>query len=259
MSAINTSSEIIHDAVILCSGILEILSASQKEIQRKYKIAGSDWRDSKYQQLGNIVDECSASVQITLNDFHQCLASLSQIEQSILGYESINIISSNMPITSSVAASHFASNSDFLGSSSELKLHVEELKVEYYNDLANRSEYPNTITDNGGEWNRIGSAENAEMREEFDEMKRNLIAQWENAHGVSWPTYLSDVYTESGARIRKIGDRYDAHHIHPLTFGGVNNALNITPIHALEHFDKRGIHAPDSPYGSIERLIGVGI
>ena len=64
---------------------------------------------------------------------------------------------------------------------------------------------------------------------------------------------------ETSVIIRRSGDRYDAHHIQPLTFGGRNIATNITPLHVLEHFDKRGVHAPDSPYGRIERLLTGGV
>jgi hypothetical protein len=128
-------------------------------------------------------------------------------------------------------------------------LTLTELKPEYFEDLRNRSEYPETIVDNGNAWTRREASENAEMRDEFDDVKRGLIRQWEDQNGISWPTYNEDVYTDTGSMIRGAGNRYDAHHIQPLTYGGENTASNITPLHALEHFDKKGVHAPDSPFG----------
>jgi len=131
----------------------------------------------------------------------------------------------------------------------ELSNEFQELKPEYFEDLKNRSEYPDTIVDSGNDWHRRDSAENAEMRDEFDDVKGDLINQWEEDNGVEWPTYDEDVYTDSGSKIRGAGNRYDAHHIQPLTYGGENISSNITPLHALEHFDKKGVHAPNSPFG----------
>ena len=87
------------------------------------------------------------------------------------------------------------------------------------------------------------------MGDEFDDKKRELIRQWEDENGIPWPTYDEDVFTEAGKPLRPAGARYDAHHIQPLTYGGENVSSNITPLHALEHFDKKGVHAPDSPFG----------
>ena len=91
------------------------------------------------------------------------------------------------------------------------------------------------------------------MREEFSSMKNKLISDWEAANNEKWPTYTEDVYSPNGKLIRHAGDKYDAHHIQPLTYGGKNTAENITPIHASQHFDKQGVHSPDSPYGKMEK------
>ena len=55
--------------------------------------------------------------------------------------------------------------------------------------------------------------------------------------------------------IRKAGGDYDAHHIQPLGMGGKNEASNITPLHANEHYDKQGVHAPDSPYSKLDKML----
>jgi len=96
MSSINTSVLLIRDAVNLCTSVIEMLSASQKNMQCKYQNAGNDWSDLKYQQLGDIVNECSSSIRKTLHELINCLASLNELEQSVLEYESINIVG-NMP------------------------------------------------------------------------------------------------------------------------------------------------------------------
>jgi hypothetical protein len=36
-----------------------------------------------------------------------------------------------------------------------------------------------------------------------------------------------------------------------LSMGGENSSENITPLNALAHYDKQGIHSPTSPYNNI--------
>lgn len=134
---------------------------------------------------------------------------------------------------------------------------IEKLRQEYMDDLKENSEYPDTIQDDGEPYERISSEENAEKRAEFNANKEMLIKEWENKNGKEWPRYKEDIIV-NGKVIRKAGDRYDAHHIHPLSLGGKNTAENITPISAEKHFDKQGVHAHNSPYGKLEKTLQEG-
>ncbi len=140
-------------------------------------------------------------------------------------------------------------------SNSANKAVAEALQAAYYQDLMNRSQYGVSI--NQGkidvQWKKITPERNEIKREEFGQNKNSLIKSWEEINSQEWPTYDQDVYTNSGKLIRRKGDKYDAHHIHPLSLGGENSANNLMPLHALEHFDKQGVHASDSPYGKLEK------
>lgn len=136
---------------------------------------------------------------------------------------------------------------------------LEKDTNDYFNDLKNRSEYPETISDRPFELNdlkRITPEENVLKREEFDDNKKGLKKDWEDRNGMDWPKYKEDVYSESGKPIRKIGDDYDAHHIQPLCLGGENTAENVTPMHASEHYDHKGVHSKESPYSQIIKDLG---
>jgi hypothetical protein len=128
---------------------------------------------------------------------------------------------------------------------------LDELRDEYIEDIKDNSEFPETIVDDGEPYEKISPEENAKMREEFKEKREKLIKEWEEKNGKEWPRYEKDVYDKNGNIIRRAGDRYDAHHIRPLSWGGKNTADNITPISAEKHHDKQGIHAPGSPYAKI--------
>ena len=131
-----------------------------------------------------------------------------------------------------------------------------DLKNEYFNDLKSRSKYPDTINDSikENDWKKITTEETGEMREEFGISKNRLISDWELQNNKKWPTYEEDIYSQNGNLIRRAGDKYDAHHIQPLTYDGKNIVENITPLHALEHFDKQGVHSPNSPFGKMKKL-----
>lgn len=136
---------------------------------------------------------------------------------------------------------------------------LEKTLDEYFKDLEEKSECPETISDTPFEvsdLHKLSPEENAEMRDEFDDKKAQLKKEWEEANKIPWPKYEEDVYSSNGKLIRRAGSDYDAHHIQPLGMGGKNEADNITPLHAEAHYDKQGIHAPDSPYSKLDQMLG---
>jgi hypothetical protein len=131
---------------------------------------------------------------------------------------------------------------------------IDKLRREYIDNLKTNSEYPDTIKDDGAVYEKLTPEETSDKRAEFNTNKERLIKEWKDENGIEWPHYKEDVYVNDKL-VRKAGDRYDAHHVNPLSFGGKNEANNISPIHAEKHFDKQGVHAPDSPYGKLERAL----
>lgn len=136
---------------------------------------------------------------------------------------------------------------------------LQELKEEYIDDIIENSEFPETIDEEkakSSEYEKCSVEETAEKRVEFNKNKDTLIKEWEEKTGQKWPTYKEDVYSSNGSLIRRAGDKYDAHHIQPLSMGGKNEADNITPLHAERHYDRQGVHAPDSAYSKLEQKLG---
>lgn len=135
---------------------------------------------------------------------------------------------------------------------------LADIIADYIADLKEKSEFPETISDwliDPSDLRKISPEENAMMREEFSERKEQLKREWEILNGRPWPKYEHDVYSALGKLIRKAGTDYDAHHIIPLGMGGKNVASNITPLHAEVHYDKQGVHAPNSPYSRMEKVL----
>ena len=140
----------------------------------------------------------------------------------------------------------------------EEKKEIQELKEEYIDDIVKRSDVPETIDQEAAksaEYEKCTPEVTAEKRAEFNTNKDDLKREWERENNQEWPKYEEDVYSENGVKIRSKGQDYDAHHIQPLNMGGENVASNITPMHATEHYDRQGVHAPDSPYAKLEKKL----
>lgn len=135
-------------------------------------------------------------------------------------------------------------------------LDKEKLVDEYLDDVVENSAYPETIDKEKAKnenWEKISPEETAKERADFNQNKNGTIAEWEKENRKTWSVYEKDVYDDKGNLIRKKGQRYDAHHIQPLSMGGKNSADNITPISAEKHYDHKGVHANGSPYDNLEK------
>lgn len=135
------------------------------------------------------------------------------------------------------------------------KMTEEELKEtgDAYNDeVREKSAAGEVKFTDVSEWKEISVEECESKRAEFNRNKDAIRADWEQKNGQEWPRYQEDVYSEKGKLLAKEGDKYDAHHIHPLKYGGENIAENITPIHKNDHGKASGIHRADSPYAKLE-------
>ena len=141
-----------------------------------------------------------------------------------------------------------------LKSVTELGTNLQKSYCQQLKELSPCSETLRFPADNNTIWKRISPENVAEKRLNFNEIKSDLKTQWESANNQKWPKYTKDVYSDNGSLIRRAGDAYDAHHIRPLCMGGENTAGNITPMHAQNHYDKQGIHAPGSPYDQMTKL-----
>lgn len=140
-----------------------------------------------------------------------------------------------------------------------LERNLEKTLDDYFNDLKEKSDCPDTISDRPFEVDDLekrSPEENAEMRDEFDDKRVQLKREWEEVNGRPWPKYENDVYSSNGKLIRKAGSDYDAHHIQPLGMGGRNEVSNMTPLNVEVHYDKQGVHAPDSPYSRLDKMLG---
>ena len=140
---------------------------------------------------------------------------------------------------------------------------MEQVLKDYFEEMKKYSDCPETIKEEAFSESDMRTPSDKEMkqlRDEYREVKNDLIDNWEKETGKEWPRYTEDVYikTKTGelVKIREAGARYDAHHIQPLSMGGKNEASNITPLRADVHMDHYGVHSLDGAYGKMEQIMG---
>ena len=120
------------------------------------------------------------------------------------------------------------------------ELSITEAIKKYLADLKDKSDFADTIPEDCIDPNKIEMRTPDEvktLRDEFDDMKKALIKEWEENNDCEWPRYTEEEIKENNITERKPGDRYDAHHIQPLHAGGENTASNITPLDVKSHRD----------------------
>lgn len=141
---------------------------------------------------------------------------------------------------------------------SDLAQTISKLKNLYCHELEQLLPCKDTFNANSilnETFHRLSPEETMFKRLEFDKMKQDLIREWETVNQRSWPRYDCDVYSEAGNLIRPKGGLFDAHHAHPLGMGGENTVSNITPMNAVNHYDKQGIHAAGGAYDQLFKLL----
>ena len=264
LNLLNVDGEVFSEAVATTNKYLkqemDSISENKKEViqEAKNKFLDIEMQEAKIQALDAQMK--SLGIEIASNDvykeFDKEKSEIKELLNSLDDDVSFNSEFGNniKEITSDDTFLLEEKVSNIKNNKLKSQIVFDKLKVEYFDDLKKYSEYPETIDESliSDEWNEISTEVNSKMRDEFCSQKNALISDWESKNGYAWPTYKKNVYSPTGKLIRQAGDKYDAHHIKPLTFGGKNTSANITPLHALVHFDKQGIHAPDSAFGKMK-------
>ena len=134
---------------------------------------------------------------------------------------------------------------------------LEKYVDAFIKDIKAGAEYPETVKNINLDVSQLKDVpENIykERQAEFKKIKPKLIKEFEEKYGIKYPRHNKD-YCLNGKVIHKKGDLYDMHHIIPLCLGGENTLENITPMGFKAHFDKHGIHAPNSAFDNICKLV----
>ena len=91
MAGVSVEIAAIKGAQDVCNGAVHDLNATAHKLNNRYREAGLYWKDSKYTQLGSIIDDCSKALKLPIEEILDCLNKLNELESAIIEYESVNL------------------------------------------------------------------------------------------------------------------------------------------------------------------------
>lgn len=87
----------------LIEGSLQKIHITEKGLSARYKELGSSWHDTKYEYLGNIVNECTSSLNKMRNQLEGVMDSLNGIINAVLQYENTDLLGGSQSDNSFIA------------------------------------------------------------------------------------------------------------------------------------------------------------
>ena len=91
MPGVSVEAAAVAGAISLCQQSIQNFNKASTDLSRKYQSAGSSWKDSKYQQLGGIVNECKTALDKPVKELEECVKKLTALQKAIAEYEQTSI------------------------------------------------------------------------------------------------------------------------------------------------------------------------
>ena len=91
MAGVSVESAAVAGAISLCQQSIQNFSKASADLSKKYQAAGASWKDSKYQQLGGIVGDCTTALSKPINQLEECIKKLTALQKAIAEYEQTSI------------------------------------------------------------------------------------------------------------------------------------------------------------------------
>ena len=87
MASANVSRAAVKQAENLCKAAISELNNSNKKLGNRFREAGQHWKDNKYKQLGEIINECQTAMNRPVKELMECVIKLQEMEKAIIAYE----------------------------------------------------------------------------------------------------------------------------------------------------------------------------
>lgn len=91
MPGVSVEVAAVSGAISLCQQSIQQFTKTSSDLNKKYQAAGSSWKDSKYQQLGGIVGECTSALSKPIKQLEDCVQKLTALQKAIAEYEQTSI------------------------------------------------------------------------------------------------------------------------------------------------------------------------
>ncbi len=91
-SGVSVESAAVQGGMKCCTISIRELEDASSRLQRSYQQAGSGgWRDQKYADLGDIVEDCCKALTKPVSELRECMGKLEDLLKAIQAYEEVNL------------------------------------------------------------------------------------------------------------------------------------------------------------------------
>lgn len=91
MANVSVEKAAVTRAISLCEYSINEFDRTSHDLKRMYEMAGANWRDAKYQQLGGIVNDCTTALTKPVEELGDCITTLRALLREIEAYEALNL------------------------------------------------------------------------------------------------------------------------------------------------------------------------
>lgn len=91
MANVSVEKTAVTRAISLCEYSIAAFDKTSHDLKRTCDMAGANWRDAKYQQLGGIVNDCTTALTRPIDELRDCITTLKALLREIEAYEALNI------------------------------------------------------------------------------------------------------------------------------------------------------------------------
>lgn len=91
MAGVSADIKTVQSGITICENSIRELERTAETLKSKYAEAGREFRDDKYRQLGNIVNECCSAVKSPEKEMTKCLEKLRALLKQVEAYENSSI------------------------------------------------------------------------------------------------------------------------------------------------------------------------
>lgn len=91
MANVSVKKTAVTRAISLCEHSINEFDRTSHVLKRTYDMAGANWRDAKYQQLGGIVNDCTVALTKPIEELGDCITALKALLREIEAYEALNM------------------------------------------------------------------------------------------------------------------------------------------------------------------------
>ena len=86
MAKVQGSPEALNQMASQIKRVIQQETQAAQALQSAYRAAGSEWNDSKYQQLGGVISQAVSAIKAPISELESAVQKIKKMEQDLRAY-----------------------------------------------------------------------------------------------------------------------------------------------------------------------------